>query len=117
LQGKLLEGDVPAWIVTFQTQEVLLFRNAATKEIAVGAEDKVEQCQYVAVVSRFESDLDDEITGGWKVVEVRIHDLLFFFVADVLLRWQGDLPELSSRCFSHAWTNIINSRLIALPLH
>jgi import inner membrane translocase subunit TIM44 len=67
----LLENDIPAWIIAFQTQEVLLFRNAKTREVAVGAPDKVEQCQYAAVLTRSEADLDDEITGGWKVVEVR----------------------------------------------
>jgi mitochondrial import inner membrane translocase subunit TIM44 len=68
----MLDNDVAAWIISFQTQEILLFRNAKTMEVAVGAEDKVEQCQYVAVLTRTESKLDDEITGGWKVIEVRI---------------------------------------------
>ena len=66
----MLDNDVAAWIISFQTQEILLFRNAKTKEVAVGAEDKVEQCQYVAVLTRIESELDDDITGGWKVIEV-----------------------------------------------
>lgn len=37
----------------------------------VGAEDKVEQCHYAAVVTRVEEELDNELTGGWKIVEVR----------------------------------------------
>lgn len=36
----------------------------------VGAEDKVEQCQYAAVISRVEEDLANELTGGWKIMEV-----------------------------------------------
>lgn len=51
---------------------MLLFRNAKTKEIMVGAEDRVEQCHYAAVVTRIEEDMDNELTGGWKVVEVCI---------------------------------------------
>lgn len=56
--------------MTFSTQEVLLFRNAASREIVVGAENRVEQCVYAAVITRVHEELADEVTGGWKVVEV-----------------------------------------------
>lgn len=72
--AKLLEsngGEIPVFVVTFATQEVLLFRKAKTGEVAVGAENKVEQCTYAAVLTRVEEELADELTGGWKVVEVR----------------------------------------------
>ncbi|KAG6813094.1 hypothetical protein H0H92_013948 [Tricholoma furcatifolium] len=68
--GKLLENDVPVFLVQFSTQEVLMFRNAKTREIVVGADDKVEQCTYVAAITRVEEELDNELTGGWKVVEM-----------------------------------------------
>lgn len=71
--GKMLElGDevIPVFVVTFATQEVLLFRNAKTREVVVGREDRVEQCTYAAVITRIEEELDDELTGGWKVVEM-----------------------------------------------
>lgn len=67
-----MENDVPIFLVTFATQEMLLFRNAKTGEIVVGAENKVEQCTYAAAVTRMPEDLDNELTGGWKVVEVRL---------------------------------------------
>jgi len=51
----------------------MVFRNAKTGEVVVGAEDKVEQCTYVAAITRVPEDLDDEVTGGWKVVEVSVH--------------------------------------------
>lgn len=70
--GKILENEIPVLVVQFSTQEVLLFRNAKTGEIAVGAEDKVEQCMYAAVFTRNEEDLANELTGGWKVVEVSL---------------------------------------------
>ena len=57
-------------MVTFATQEVLLFRSAKTGEVVVGAESKVEQCTYAAVLTRVEEELSDDLTGGWKVVEV-----------------------------------------------
>ena len=50
---------------------MLLFRNGKTREIIVGSEDRVEQCHYAAVITRVQEELDDELTGGWKVVEVR----------------------------------------------
>ena len=69
-QGKIMENDIPVFVITFTTQEMLIFRNARTREIVVGAEDKVDQCHYAAVITRVEEELDDELTGGWKVVEV-----------------------------------------------
>ncbi|EGO22264.1 hypothetical protein SERLADRAFT_451135 [Serpula lacrymans var. lacrymans S7.9] len=68
--GKILENNVPVFVITFATQEVLLFRNAKTREVIVGAEDKVEQCMYAAVVTRVAEELGNELTGGWKVVEM-----------------------------------------------
>ncbi|EPT01044.1 hypothetical protein FOMPIDRAFT_1121152 [Fomitopsis schrenkii] len=68
--AKILENDIPVFVVTFQTQEMLIFRNAKTSEIMVGAENKVEQCHYAAVVTRVEDELDSELTGGWKIVEM-----------------------------------------------
>lgn len=69
-QGKILEDEIPVFVITFATQEMLLFRNAKTGEIVVGAEDRVEQCHYAAVITRVEEELDNELTGGWKVVEM-----------------------------------------------
>ena len=70
--GKLLENNVPVFIISFNTQEVLLFRNAKTNEITVGSESKVEQCSYVAAITRVEEELDNELTGGWKVIDVSV---------------------------------------------
>ncbi|KAJ6534634.1 import inner membrane translocase subunit tim44 [Mycena vulgaris] len=68
--GKILENDLPVFVIQFSTQEVLLFRNAKTREIVVGAEDRVEQCTYFAAVTRIEEELGNELTGGWKVIEM-----------------------------------------------
>ena len=70
--GKILEDNVPVFVVSFSTQEILLFRDAKSGAVAVGAEDRVEQCTYAAVITRLDTGLDDELTGGWKVIEVRI---------------------------------------------
>lgn len=69
---------------------MLLFRNAKTREIVVGAENKVEQVHYAAVVTRSEEELDNELTGGWKVIDVRFSLSLFppnvYFLA-VTSKW------------------------------
>jgi hypothetical protein len=72
--GKILENNIPVFVITFSTQEVLLFRNAKTREVVVGAENKVEQCMYAAVVTRIEEELGNELTGGWKVIEVSLQN-------------------------------------------
>lgn len=71
-QGKILENDVPVFLVTFATQEVLCFRSAKSGDIVVGNPTAVEQCNYAAVLTLVESELDNPETGGWKIVEVRI---------------------------------------------
>ncbi|KAF8141604.1 hypothetical protein EV363DRAFT_1308563 [Boletus edulis] len=68
--GKILENSIPVFVVTFATQEMLLFRNAVSREVVIGAENRVEQCTYAAVISRVAEEMSDEITGGWKVIEV-----------------------------------------------
>jgi import inner membrane translocase subunit TIM44 len=71
---KILDNNIPVFIITFATQEMLLFRNAKTREIVVGAED--EQCQYTAVITCVKEDLANELTGVWKVIEVCSLDLV-----------------------------------------
>jgi import inner membrane translocase subunit TIM44 len=69
-QGKVLENDIPVFLVTFATQEVLCFRSAKTGDVVVGSPNAVEQCNYAAVLTLVESELDNPETGGWKIVEV-----------------------------------------------
>jgi import inner membrane translocase subunit TIM44 len=68
--GKILDNNVPVFLVTFATQELLLFRNAKSGEVIVGSESDVEQCRYAMVLTRLEAELENEKTGGWKVIEV-----------------------------------------------
>jgi import inner membrane translocase subunit TIM44 len=65
-------------VITFRTQEILAFRDLATGEIAQGQEDKIETVGYVAVMTRIEEELEDETTGGWKIIDVSllVHDVL-----------------------------------------
>ncbi|KAK0501370.1 import inner membrane translocase subunit tim44 [Armillaria luteobubalina] len=63
--GKILENNIPIFVIQFSTQEVLLFRNVKTKEVVVGAEDRVEQCTYIAAITRLEDELTNELT--WRM--------------------------------------------------
>lgn len=69
-QGKLLENDVPVFVVSFASQEILLFRSAKTGEPVVGDENAVEACRYAMVLTRIPAEIDNELTSGWKVVEM-----------------------------------------------
>jgi hypothetical protein len=66
----MLDNNVPVFLVTFATQELLLYRNAKTGEAVVGAENVVDSCRYAIVLTRVEAELENPLTGGWKVVEV-----------------------------------------------
>jgi mitochondrial import inner membrane translocase subunit TIM44 len=68
--GKMLENDVPVFLVTFATQEILMFRSAKTGEVMVGSPDGVEQVRYAAVMTIVEEELENEETNGWKILEV-----------------------------------------------
>lgn len=61
---------MPAYLVAFQTQEIVLFKHTKTGEILVGSPTRVESVGYAAVFARVEEELEDELTGGWKVLEV-----------------------------------------------
>ncbi len=69
-KGAFINETLPCFIVTFQTQELLLFRSALNGEAMVGSENSVDMCRYAIVVTRVEDGLDNDLTGGWKVVEV-----------------------------------------------
>ena len=116
LHGKILEDEIPVYVVTFATQEILLFRNAKTGEVVVGAEDRVEQCHYAAVITRVEEELDNELTGGWKIVEVRPAFLSSLYsTLSSASRWVGDplvntcsrphIPPPYSKVATHHRTN------------
>ncbi|PVV01840.1 hypothetical protein BB560_003728 [Smittium megazygosporum] len=68
--AKVLDNDVPVIIVTFQTQENNVFRNAVTNEIVSGSEDHIELCYYVSIFTKVPENVDDPITGGWKMIDL-----------------------------------------------
>ena len=64
----MLENEIPVFVVTFSTQEVLCFRNVKTCEVIVGAEDRVELSlrHYPEHLPAVEMGLDthDVVEGG-----------------------------------------------------
>ncbi|OZJ04542.1 hypothetical protein BZG36_02710 [Bifiguratus adelaidae] len=72
--AKILENDVPVLVLSFRTQEVIVFRNASTKEIVYGKEDNIEQVTYACVLTKQEDELQNPITGGWRVIDMAKHD-------------------------------------------
>ena len=70
MQAKVLENDLHVYIISWRTQEILAFRDLKTGEITEGSEDQLISCGYVAVMTRLEDELDNPITGGWKIIDV-----------------------------------------------
>lgn len=67
---KVLENEVNVFVISFRTQEIITFRDPKTGEIVVGDENRIEQCGYVAVMTRLEEELENEETGGWKIIDM-----------------------------------------------
>lgn len=70
MSSKILENDLHVFVVAWRTQEIIAYRDLKTGELAQGSEDKIEQVGYVAVFTRVEEELDNKVTGGWKVIDV-----------------------------------------------
>lgn len=72
LSARLLEpGDTPVFIVTCRTQEVHVYRNAKTDQLAAGMEDKVQLVTYAIGVTRVPEDVNNPETRGWRLIELQ----------------------------------------------
>lgn len=80
-QAKFREDDTtPVFLVSFGTDERTIFRHAKTGEILSrnpktgevmqGASNTADRARYVVAFTREEEGLDNELTGGWRVMEV-----------------------------------------------
>lgn len=72
--AKILENDVPVLVLSFRTQEIIVFRNAKSKEIVYGKEDHIEQVTYACVLTKEPEDLQNPITNGWRIIDMAKHD-------------------------------------------
>lgn len=70
MQGRMLDNNVPVLVVSFTTSELMWFKDPKTGEVKAGRDDQADLCRYAVVLTRLEAELDNEVTGGWKVVEL-----------------------------------------------
>lgn len=70
LQAKMLDNNVPVLVVSFTSQELMFFKDPKTGEVKAGNEKQPDLCRYAMVLTRVEEELNNEITGGWKVIEL-----------------------------------------------
>ena len=72
LSARLLEpGEIPVFIITCRTQEVHVYKNVKTDELAAGMEDKVQQVTYAIGVTRIPEDVNNPETRGWRLIELQ----------------------------------------------
>lgn len=72
LNARILEpGDVPVFIITCRTQEVHVYRNKKTRELAAGMEDRVQLVTYAIGVTRVPEDVGNPETRGWRLIELQ----------------------------------------------
>ncbi|KAJ3213102.1 protein translocase subunit [Dinochytrium kinnereticum] len=68
-----LEEQIPVAILSFGTQEILLFRDRKTGEIKLGNEDHIDQAFYAIAMTKAQI-VDPEATfnpatAGWKIIQ------------------------------------------------
>ncbi|RIA95777.1 hypothetical protein C1645_816213 [Glomus cerebriforme] len=69
--AKILENvDIPVLVLSFNTQEVIVFRDRKTNEIKFGSEDQIDQNTYGCVITKQEDRLTDPITNGWRIIDM-----------------------------------------------
>jgi len=72
LSARILDpGDIPVFVIMCRTQEVHVYRNKKSGELAAGMEDKVQQVTYAIGVTRVPEDVANPETRGWKFIELQ----------------------------------------------
>ncbi|CAJ0540145.1 Ff.00g074040.m01.CDS01 [Fusarium sp. VM40] len=72
LRARMLDpGEVPVFIITCRTQEVHVYRNAKTNQLAAGMEDKVQLVTYAIGITRVPEDVNNPETRGWRLIEMQ----------------------------------------------
>ncbi len=72
LKARMLEpGEIPVFIITCRTQEVHVYRNAKTNELAAGMEDRVQFVTYAIGITRIPDEINNAETRGWRLIEMQ----------------------------------------------
>ncbi|KAF3385327.1 Mitochondrial import inner membrane translocase subunit tim44 [Penicillium rolfsii] len=70
--ARLLEpGEIPVFVVTCRAQEVHVYRNIKTNELAAGMEDKVQLVTYAIGLTRIPEEVNNPETRGWRLIELQ----------------------------------------------
>ncbi|OOQ85281.1 Mitochondrial import inner membrane translocase subunit tim44 [Penicillium brasilianum] len=70
--ARLLEpGEIPVFVVTCRAQEVHVYRNVKTNELAAGMEDKVQLVTYAIGLTRIPEEVSNPETRGWRLIELQ----------------------------------------------
>jgi import inner membrane translocase subunit TIM44 len=89
LNARMLEpGEIPVFIITCRTQEVHVYRNAKTNELAAGMEDRVQLVTYAIGVTR----LPDEVNN--PEYENVVKDIYSVFVCILERAGVSEKPRL-----------------------
>jgi mitochondrial import inner membrane translocase subunit TIM44 len=72
MRARMLDpGEIPVFIVTCRTQEVHVYKNAKTNQLAAGMEDKVQLVTYAIGITRIAEDVSNPETRGWRLIEMQ----------------------------------------------
>ncbi|KAL9051420.1 MAG: hypothetical protein Q9162_006027 [Coniocarpon cinnabarinum] len=72
LNARMLEpSEIPVFILSARTQEVHVYRNAKSGDLAAGMEDKVQQVTYAIGLTRLPEEVNNPETRGWRLIELQ----------------------------------------------
>ncbi|KAF6842241.1 Mitochondrial import inner membrane translocase subunit tim44 [Colletotrichum musicola] len=72
VRARMLDpGEIPVFVITCRTQEVHVYRNAKSGELAAGMEDKVQLVTYAIGITRVPDDVSNPDTRGWRLIEMQ----------------------------------------------
>ncbi|GAB7363897.1 hypothetical protein MBLNU230_g4460t1 [Neophaeotheca triangularis] len=72
LSARIIDpGDIPVFVIMCRTQEVHVYRNKKSGELAAGMEDKVQQVTYAIGVTRLPEEVSNPETRGWRFIELQ----------------------------------------------
>ncbi|KAF9358700.1 protein translocase subunit [Mortierella sp. AD094] len=74
VSAKVLENDIPVLIISFNTQEVTVFRNRQTREVVFGKEDAIEEATYACVMTITPENLSNPLTRGVRIMDMAKHN-------------------------------------------
>ncbi|KAJ5489362.1 Mitochondrial import inner membrane translocase subunit tim44 [Penicillium diatomitis] len=70
--ARLLEpGEIPVFVITCRAQEVHVYRNVKSNELAAGMEDKVQLVTYAIGMTRIPEEVNNPETRGWRLIELQ----------------------------------------------